>query len=125
MAQELPKATKGGSVIERRQVPWQADEAKFVTQKLVTIFILAIFGSVCFWVFYQDANASERSTMMQTVINLTVMAVGYWLGASKAAADNRDQLNKILGPQPVVPGTTTITPPANISVTTEPEVPKP
>jgi hypothetical protein len=110
---------------ERRHAPWLPDEAKFVTQRTVTVFILLIFAGVCGWVFYQDANESERATVLQTVINLAILVVSYWMGSSKGAADNRDQLNKLIGPQPVAPGTTTVTPPANITVTTEPEVPKP
>jgi uncharacterized membrane protein len=112
-------------VKERRHAPWLPDEAKFVTQRTVTVFILLIFAGVCGWVFYQDANESERATVLQTVINLAILVVSYWMGSSKGAADNRDQLNKLIGPQPVVPGTTTITPPASITVSTEPEVPKP
>lgn len=107
--------------VERRHLPWQADEAKFITQKTVTVFILLIFAGVCGWVFYQDQNQSERATVLQTVINLAILAVSYWLGSSKGAADNRDQLNKMLSP---TPGTTTIAPPASVTVTTEPDVPK-
>lgn len=106
-------------MIERRTQPFVMDEAKFITQKTVTVFILLIFAGVCGWVFYQEANPSERSTVLQTVINLTVMAVGYWLGSSKGAADNRDQLNRLMAPPAAAPGTTTITPPSNINVTTE------
>ena len=104
-------------MIERRTQPFIMDEAKFVTQKTVTVFILLIFAGVCGWVFYQDANPSERSTVLQTIINLTVMAVGYWLGSSKGAADNRDQLNKLIAP---TPGSTTATvsTPSNVVVTT-------
>lgn len=100
---------------ERRQ--FQADEAKFVTQKTVTVFILFIFAGVCGWVFYQDQNASERATVLQTVINLAILAVSYWMGSSKGAADNRDQLNKLITP---VPGTTTtVSTPSNVTVTEE------
>lgn len=107
---------------ERRAEPFQADEAKFITQKTVTVFILLIFAGVCGWVFYQDANPSERSTVLQTIINLTVMAVGYWLGSSKGAADNRDQLNRLMVP---AAGSTqaTISTPANVVVTTTEGVP--
>ena len=53
------------------------------------------------------ADQSERSMVLQTVINLTFLAAGFWLGSSKGAADNRDQLNKML------------TPPSSITVSTE------
>ena len=103
---------------ERRAQPFVMDEAKFVTQKMVTVFILGIFAGVCGWVFYQDSNPSERSTVLQTVINLTVMAVGYWLGSSKGAADNRDQLNRMMVPTPGAT-TATVSTPSAVTVTTE------
>jgi hypothetical protein len=74
------------------------DEAKFATQKTVTYALLLIFAAVAGWVLYQN-DQSERSMVLQTVINLTLLAVGYWLGASKAAADSNDAIGKIMKPQ--------------------------
>lgn len=70
------------------------DEAKFATQKAVTYALLLIFAAVSGWVLYQN-DQSERSMVLQTVINLTLLAVGYWLGASKAAADSNEKIGKI------------------------------
>lgn len=68
---------------ERRRV-FTTDEAKFNTQKTVTYILLVIFAAVTVNVLL-GGDQSERSTIIQTVINLGVMAVGYWLGSNKAA----------------------------------------
>lgn len=73
---------------ERRFSP---EEAKFSTQKRVTYILLLIFAAVVVNVLLTN-DQSERSMVLQTVINLTLLAVGYWLGSSKSAADNRDAL---------------------------------
>lgn len=70
------------------------DEAKFATQKSVTYFLLVIFAAVTATVLYQN-DQSERSMVLQTVINLTLLAVGYWVGASKAAADSTATMGKL------------------------------
>jgi len=59
------------------------EEAKFDTQKLVTYVLLLIFASVAANVLL-GTDQAERSTILQTVINFTMIAVGYWLGASKS-----------------------------------------
>lgn len=90
--------------VERRATPFALDEAKFGTQKVVTYIILFFFASIITNVIYMTQDQSERSMVLQTVVNLTFLAAGFWLGASKAAADNRDQLNKMLvPPQPAAP----------------------
>ena len=70
------------------------DEAKFFTQKVVTYALLAIFAGVTGTVLYQS-DQSERSMILQTVINMTLLAVGYWLGSSKGATDSNDAIGKI------------------------------
>ena len=80
-------------MIERRQ-PFIPDQAKFSTQREVTYVLLVIFAAVVFAVLYQN-DQSERSMILQTVINLTLLAVGYWLGASKAAADQGQAMSRI------------------------------
>lgn len=93
---------------ERRKVPFVLDEAKFGTQKIVTYVLLFFFMLAGLAVFLQyPSDQSERSTVLQTIINLTFLAAGFWLGSSKGAADNRDQLNKMIAPQQT--GSTTIT----------------
>lgn len=78
---------------ERRQ-PFQADEAKFSTQKIVTYILLLIFASVTANVLMGQDQA-ERSMLLQTVINLTLLATGYWLGSSKAATDTNAAMGRI------------------------------
>ena len=72
-------------MIERR-APFQVDEAKFSTQKAITYALLTIFAAVTAVVLYQN-DQSERSMVLQTIINLTLLGVGYWLGSSKDAAN--------------------------------------
>ena len=66
---------------ERRK-RFDDEEAKFDTRKLVTYVLLLIFAAVTANVLI-GADQAERSTVLQTVINFTMIAVGYWLGASK------------------------------------------
>lgn len=79
---------------ERRANTPTVDEAKFATQKIVTYALLTIFTGVTATILYQN-DQSERSMILQTVINLTLLAVGYWVGASKTAADSTGSLGKI------------------------------
>ena len=92
--------------VEKRKVPFVIEEAKFSTQKIVTYVIFFIFAAVVVNVIFMTVDQSERSTIIQTIINLTFLAAGFWIGSSKGAADNRDQLNKMLTPQTT--GSTTI-----------------
>ena len=80
-------------MIERR-APFALDEAKFGTQKLVTYVLLLIFSAVVTAVFLNEDQA-ERSTVLQTVINLVVMAVGYWIGSSKGGQESAGAMNRI------------------------------
>lgn len=77
---------------ERRQ--FAADAEKFSTQRTVTYFLLLIFSAVSAWVMYQD-DQSERSMVLQTIINLTLLAVGYWLGASKTGTDQAQSMSRL------------------------------
>ncbi|MCC7310790.1 MAG: hypothetical protein IT510_06045 [Sulfuritalea sp.] len=80
-------------MIERRE-PFVIDREKFSTQREVTYILLLVFACVVGTVLYQN-DQSERSMILQTVINLTLLAVGYWLGASKAAADQGQAMSRI------------------------------
>lgn len=79
--------------IDQRAPP--ADEAKFATQRLVTYIVLLIFAAVVANVLI-GVDQAERSTLIQTVINLTFLAVGFWLGTSKGSADKEITASKIL-----------------------------
>lgn len=80
-------------MIERRE-PFVIDREKFSTQREVTYVLLVIFAGVVVAVFWQN-DQSERSTILQTIINLVILAVGYWLGASKAAVDQGQAMSRI------------------------------
>lgn len=91
-------------MIERR-APFVVDEAKFSTQRLVTYIILLIFAAVTSSVLLGNDQA-ERSTIIQTVINFTMLALGFWLGTSKSSADKEITAAKILeaaAPKPSEP----------------------
>ena len=75
---------------ERRRMPFVIDEEKFSTQRVVTYILLLIFASVAANVF-SGGDQSERSTVLQTVINFTMIAVGYWLGSSKGTTTPEDK----------------------------------
>src|SRR5258706_4099386 len=80
-------------MIERR-APFVIDEAKFSTQRVVTYFLLLIFTAAG-WAVVIGNDQSERSTMLQTIINFTMLAVGFWLGSSKGAADKDAAVTRI------------------------------
>lgn len=80
--------------MDERRRKFDGDEAKFSTQKVVTYILLLIFAAVTANVLSQSDQA-ERSMMLQTVINLTLLAVGYWLGSSKAATDTNAAMGRI------------------------------
>jgi len=73
---------------ERRAKPFDFDGAKFSTQKAVTYILVGLFCYVSVLILsVPGTDQSERSMILQTVINLALLATGYWLGSSKQAAD--------------------------------------
>lgn len=109
---------------ERRQ-SFIVEQAKFTTQRQVTYVLLAIFTGVVIAVMYGQ-DQSERSTILQTVINLTIGAVAYWIGMSKGAADASQSVSRIAeASAPVAAaavaasmGATAPTPPAKVETMT-------
>jgi len=92
---EAPRKRFVGLVPVERRVPFIVDEAKFSTQRLVTYIILVIFSAVVSNVLL-GADQAERSTIIQTVINFTMLALGFWLGTSKGSADKEATTARIL-----------------------------
>lgn len=86
-------------MIERRK--FEPDQEKFSTQRTVTYCLLLIFAVTGGWVLWQN-DQSERSMVLQTVINLTLLAVGYWLGASKQGQDQAQSMSRIAEAAPAV-----------------------
>ena len=78
---------------ERRQ-SFVADAEKFSTQRNVTYFLLLLFAAVSAAVFYANDQA-ERSMILQTIINFTMLAIGFWLGTSKGSADKEASMSRI------------------------------
>lgn len=85
--------------VERRST--DLDGAKFSTQRAVTYVLLGVFIGVTITVLYQN-DQSERSMILQTVINLTLLAVGFWLGASKQGQDQAHSMQRIAESAPAV-----------------------
>ena len=73
---------------ERRSA-FLAEKAKFATQREVTLIIFFLFAVCIVAVMIYGGTQAERSTILQTIVALALFASGYWLGASKAAADNQ------------------------------------
>jgi sulfite exporter TauE/SafE len=84
---------------ERRKT--DLDSEKFSTQRTVTYCLLGIFAGVVSAVLWQS-DQSERSMILQTVINLTLLAVGYWLGASKQGQEQAQSMSRIAEAAPSV-----------------------
>lgn len=78
-------------LIERRV---NVDDAKLSMQRFVIYVLLIIFTAVTAYVFAGD-NEAERSTIMQTVINFTLIAVSFALGSSKGSADKDASMSRI------------------------------
>jgi len=96
-------------MIERR-APFVVDEAKFSTQRVVTYVILLIFAAVTANVLLGQDQA-ERSTIIQTVINFAMLALGFWLGTSKSSADKEVTAARILeSSAPAIPRVPLVTP---------------
>jgi len=96
-------------MIERR-APFVVDEAKFSTQRVVTYVILTIFAAVTANVLLGQDQA-ERSTIIQTVINFAMLALGFWLGTSKSSADKEVTAARILESNaPAIPRVPLVTP---------------
>ncbi len=96
-------------ILERRA---NADEQKLSTQRFVTYVLLIIFAAENAYVF-SGTDQAERSTMMQTVINFTMLAVGFWLGSSKSSADKDASLSRIV--EGVAPPTNGTSKPASLT----------
>ena len=70
------------------------EEAKLSTQRNVTYILLALLASITVAVFLGE-DKSERSTQQQTIINLAMLGVGFWLGSSKGSADKDASMARI------------------------------
>lgn len=78
-----------------RREPFIVDEAKFATQRRVTYIVLLMFSAVTANVLL-GTDQAERSTIIQTIINFTMLALGFWLGTSKSSADKEQTAARIL-----------------------------
>lgn len=87
--------------MKERRSTFVAEQEKFSTQRTLTYCLLAIFAATSAFVLY-DNDQSERSMVLQTIINLTLLAVGYWLGASKQGQDASASQSRIAEAAPAV-----------------------
>jgi predicted Na+-dependent transporter len=88
-------------VSEERRKPFAVDQEKFATQRAISYLLILIFAAVVSEVLWRNVE-TERSTVLQTVINLTMLAVGYWLGASKQGHDQAHSMSRIAEAAPGV-----------------------
>lgn len=86
-----------------RREPFIVDEAKFATQRRVTYIVLLMFSAVTANVLL-GTDQAERSTIIQTIINFTMLALGFWLGTSKSSADKEQTASRILEAAVPLPG---------------------
>jgi len=78
--------------VERRTLA--THDERMSTQRLVTYILLIIFAAVAAAVF-SGSDQAERSTILQTVINFTMIAVGFWLGSSKSSMDKDASMSRM------------------------------
>ena len=102
--------------VERRATPFISEEAKFSTQNAITFYVITIMALVTAWVLFYG-SIEQRSAVVQMWIGLSLLTAGFWFATTKSSADKDTQMNKMIAPT-AAPGTTTITPPSNIIVTT-------
>ena len=89
---------------------FNADAARFRSQYILTLLILAVFAGVNAAVFLTGDNGM-KTAIVQADIALTLLAAGYWFGSSKTAADNDHMAQRNLQVPPPEQGgkTTTVT----------------
>lgn len=66
--------------------PFAAEEQKFATQRNLTYIVVAVFACVVLNVLLGTEDA-ERSMILQTVINIVMLVLGFWFGSSKQSQD--------------------------------------
>ena len=71
---------------------FNADAARFRSQYILTLLILAVFAGVNGAVFW-SSDSGMMTAIVQSDIALTLLAAGYWFGSSKGSAD-KDQINQ-------------------------------
>lgn len=95
-------------LFERR---YDAEEAKFSTQRTLTYYVVSMFGLVTAWVLYYGSQ-EQRSIIIQCWIGIMIAGWQYWIGSSK----DKNQLNKLI---PAPDATIQVSTPSNVTVTTE------
>lgn len=98
---------------DRRYDPIASKES---TQRRVSFFVIFIVAAVIAVICWKG-TMEDIKNLYNTLLPFFGLVLGFWIGSSKGAADNREQLNKLLGP----PGATIIPAPATITATTEGE----
>lgn len=80
-------------------MPFQTERAKFEMQIKVTFLLFFITTALMAAVVYKgDLPAVEK--LLDKMMTFFGMVVTYWIGASKGAADARDQLARMLPQAP-------------------------
>ena len=92
---------------ERR---FDSDAARFRSQYVLTLLILAVFAGVN-WAVFMTGDKGMMTAMVQSDIALTLLAAGFWFGSSKGSADKDHLAERNLQVPPPEQGgkTTTVT----------------
>ena len=92
---------------ERR---FNADAARFRSQYVLTLLILAVFAGANGAIFW-TGDSGMMTAIVQADIALTLLAAGYWFGSSKGSADKDHLAERNLQVPPPEQGgkTTTVT----------------
>lgn len=100
-------------LFERRYDPIAAKEG---TQRRISFYVIFIVASVIA-VMCWKGNLEDIKNVYNTLLPFFGLVLGFWIGSSKTAADNREQLNKLIPPPE---GTAIqVSTPSNVTVTTE------
>lgn len=82
-------------IFERRYDP---EQAKFSTQLKVSFYIIFITAAVIAVICWRG-DVADAKEIYNTLLPIFAGVVGYWIGASKAAADAQPKPPKPVEPQ--------------------------
>lgn len=87
---------------DRRYDPIAAKEA---TQRRISFYVIFLVASVIAVICWKG-TLDDIKNLYNTLLPFFGLVLGFWIGSSKGAADNREQLNKMMPLMPNPPITT-------------------
>lgn len=73
--------------------------AKESTQRHISFYVISIICAVIA-VLCLKGSIEDIKNVYNTLLPFLGLVLGFWLGSSKGAADNREQLNRLIQPPP-------------------------